>query len=76
MRGSNPHDDAKPLDPIALTLAVWLGVVASVTGLVRLGQDAADQAAITQAIAEGGGTPAEAEPDTSPFSPRLMAFGG
>ncbi len=29
-------DEATPLDPLALTLAVWLGLMVSVAGLVRL----------------------------------------
>ena len=34
-------DEAGSLDPIAVTLAVWLGLVVAVTGLVRLSADAA-----------------------------------
>ena len=33
--------EAAPLDPVALTLAVWLGVMVGVTGLVRLSESAA-----------------------------------
>ena len=32
-------DEPKPLDPVALTLAVWLGLIVSVAGLVRLAAD-------------------------------------
>ena len=32
-------DEPKPLDPVALTLAVWLGLMVSVAGLVRLAED-------------------------------------
>ena len=32
-------DEPKPLDPVALTLAVWLGLMVSVPGLVRLASD-------------------------------------
>jgi len=30
-----------PLDPVALTLALWLGLIVAVTGLVRLSENAA-----------------------------------
>lgn len=33
--------EAAPLDPVALTLAVWLGVMVAVTGLIRLSESAA-----------------------------------
>jgi len=40
--------EAAPLDPIALTLALWLGLVVGVTGLIRLSESAAANAARTQ----------------------------
>ena len=36
---------AKPLDPIALPLVLWLDLMASVLGLQRLSEQAAEQAA-------------------------------
>jgi hypothetical protein len=36
--------EAAPLDPIALTLALWLGLVVGVTGLMRLAENAAANA--------------------------------
>ena len=39
LRDTNANDEPQPLDPVALTLAVWLGLVASVAGLVRLEAD-------------------------------------
>ncbi len=38
------HDEAPPLDPVAVTMAIWLGLVVSVTGLVRLSAHAATAA--------------------------------
>jgi len=38
-----------PLDPIALTLALWLGLVVGVTGLIRLSENAAANAGRMQA---------------------------
>ncbi len=32
-------DEPQPLDPVALTLAVWLGLAVSVAGLARLEAD-------------------------------------
>ena len=40
--------DVAPLDPVALTLAVWLGLVVGVTGLIRLSENAAANAARMQ----------------------------
>jgi hypothetical protein len=37
-----------PLDPIALSLALWLGLVVGVTGLMRLSETAAANAARAQ----------------------------
>ena len=33
------NDEPRPLDPVALTLAVWLGLMVPVAGLVRLEAD-------------------------------------
>ena len=63
-----------PMDPVALTLAVWLGLIVGVTGLIRMSENAAAQAAIAQA---GGRPEAQQSVDAGdPFSARLMAFGG
>jgi hypothetical protein len=40
--------ETAPLDPIALTLALWLGLVVGVTGLIRLSEAAAANAARMQ----------------------------
>lgn len=37
-------EEAAPMDPVALTLALWLGLVAGVTGLVRMSENVAVQA--------------------------------
>lgn len=36
-------EQAAPLDPVALALAVWLGLIATVTGLARMSENAAMQ---------------------------------
>lgn len=38
-------------DPVALTLAIWLGLIVGVLGVVRVAERAADQAAATRATA-------------------------
>lgn len=38
-----PAEQAAPFDPIALTLAIWLGLIATVTGMVRMTENAAAQ---------------------------------
>ncbi len=51
------------LDPIALTLALWLGLVAGVSGLDRLRKEASAQAALRPPAAipaiEGGKAPGD-----------------
>ena len=42
-------DEATGLDPVAITLAIWLGLVTLVTGMVRLSEAASIQAAHAQA---------------------------
>ncbi len=69
-----PNKETKepgPLDAIALTLAIWLGVVVCMTGLSRLTQEAAIQAALAEA-AEPPGVPDR----TAVLNPVAMAFGG
>ncbi len=75
MNDRHDGNEPVPMDPVALTLAVWLGLIVGVTGLVRMSENAAAQAAIAQA----GGRPPEARQSVDagdPFSARLMAFGG
>ncbi len=72
-RKRQPEEDRDSLDPIAVTLAIWLGFVVGVSGITRLAQDAAADAALVQAGQTAAAHPAE---ETSPFNPRLMAFGG
>ena len=43
------------LDPIALSLAIWLGLVVAATGFVRVMQDAVAQARIAQDAARTAG---------------------
>ncbi len=42
-RNARPRheDEATPLDAVAVTLAVWLGLIVAVTGLIRLSEHAA-----------------------------------
>ena len=75
MQGRQPEtsDEAEPMDPIALTLAVWLGLIVSVTGLVRLSENAAANAALAQAASH---TDMSNALDDRPVAARVMAFGG
>ena len=41
-------DEAAPMDAVALTLAVWLGLITCVTGVIRLSDNAAAQAALAR----------------------------
>ncbi len=70
-------EDQPGLDPIALTLAVWLGVIAGTTGLVRVSPDAAAQTALARSgqMQAGVGAAQTAEP-TPLISLCLTAVGG
>ena len=70
------HDDdnTQPMCPIALTLAVWLGLIVSVTGLTRLSQNAAAQAALAQAANRTGIS--QPSDDPHPIAMQVLAFGG
>lgn len=46
--GNRSEENAAPLDLVALTLALWLGVMVAVTGLVRLAESAAANARMAQ----------------------------
>ena len=48
--GQSEHSSAT--DPIALTLAVWLGLVTCGVGVSRLAEDASAQAALAEVRAE------------------------
>ena len=70
MRHSDKSEEAQPLDPVAMTLAVWLGLIVGVTGFVRMSEHAAARAALN---------PPNTLPETEEnllFTARLMAFGG
>ena len=56
-----PHaEEAKPLDPIALSLALWLGLMVCALGVQHLAEQATDQAA--QQEAAGSVQPSVAQP--------------
>ena len=74
MQDRERSEVAGSLDPVALTLAVWLGLVAGVGGLIRLSEDAALQVALAEAAGDGKAAALVEAP--SPFSPRLLAIGG
>ena len=67
-----PEQDDQPpaLDPIAVTLALWLGIVASATGLIRLEREAVAEAALAEAAGEPAPNASQA------LNPHLAAFGG
>ena len=71
MRNTN---ETQPIDPIALTLAVWLGLVVSVTGLMRLSENAANQAALAEMSMPSG--MAAASEESRSIDVRVIAFGG
>ncbi len=50
------HEAERPaaVDPVALTLAIWLGVIAGVTGLVRLSEQPSGQEAAEARTAQDG----------------------
>ena len=50
-RRQHTIDDNAPLDPVALTLAIWLGGIAAITGLVRYSDQAAQRFAADRAVA-------------------------
>lgn len=61
-----PAEEAAPFDPIALTLAIWLGLIATATGMVRMSENAAAQAPPRQ--------PGTAQPLETP-DPRILLGG-
>ncbi len=71
-------DEQGALDPIALTLALWLGLVVAVSALLRISNDAMADVAVAEAGAERGrqAMVGRAAADVPRFNPRLMAFGG
>ena len=65
--------EARPLNPIALSLAIWLAFVVGVTGLTRLQQEASAQAALDEAA--GKPAPSLTTDDAQLFAARTMALG-
>ena len=59
----DPRGDAseepRPLDPVALCIAVWLGLIVAGTGLVRLAGNQVNAAAAAGAAAAPLNTPAD-----------------
>ena len=63
-RRNDDMNEAEPLNPVSLTLALWLGLIVSVTGMTRFVHHAAENAAnardagvrngLTQPIDPGG----------------------
>ncbi len=72
MRNDREQTDVKPMDPIALTLAVWLGLIAGVTELVRLSDRASSEAAARSAIQSDALRPFD---DAQPIAADVMALG-
>ena len=62
------------IDPVALTLALWLGLVVGVAGVSRMSQEAASQAALDEAA--GKPSPALMMDAAQLFAARATAFGG
>lgn len=60
-RRNQQESEAASIDPIAMTLAIWLGVVVSITALGRLAQDAQLQAGLqaapVQSLSQVGQSP-------------------
>ena len=75
MRKREEREEAAPLDPVALTLAIWLGCVVGVSGLVRLSEEASAQAALDEA--SGRPAPRMGWDTGQMYSPRAVAaYGG
>ena len=72
-RRASDQTEAAPLDPVALTLAIWLGLVVSVTALGRLGQAAMAQAAAQSQLQQS--TPRGAASLTTTRPMRFFAYG-
>jgi len=66
-RGDQGQSQATRLDPIALTIAVWLGLVVSAAAIERLSADAMTQANMAELR---GAAPAKmVRPMTTVFAP-------
>ena len=65
-RRDDQTDEAEPLNPISLTLALWLGLIVGVTGVTRFVQHAANNAANTQALAAPSSLAPPADQDRAP----------
>ena len=66
--------DVGTIDPVALTLALWLGLMVGVAGISRVSQEAASQAALDEAAGKPGF--ALTMDDAQLLAARTMAFGG
>jgi hypothetical protein len=56
MRQRQPETGAAPLDPIPLSLALWLGLMVGVLGLQHMSEQAAAQQAAQEHMAQQNGT--------------------
>lgn len=63
------EEDAR-LDPVALSLAIWLGLVVAATGFMRVTQDAVAQARAAQDAARAAGKVVQA-PQAMPVAGML-----
>ncbi len=70
-RFSSRHDE---LDPVALSLAIWLGLLASVAGIARLSETTALQSALTEL--RHSGPEAAAERPLPSLAAWSLAYGG
>ena len=73
MRKGEERERAEQLDPVALTLAIWLGCMVCISGLIRLSEAASAQAMLEEA--SGRDATGVAWEGGQMFSPRsLPAF--
>lgn len=67
------RDEAGGVDPVALTLVLWLGLVVGAAGLTRLSQQASAQ----EALDEAAGKPSLMSTMDVPWTTaQALAFGG
>lgn len=62
MRQRQPETEAAPLDPVALSLALWLGLMVGALGLQHMSEQAALQAAQQQPAVQQNGAAARLLP--------------
>ncbi len=78
MQDRHSHRDPQPMEPIALTLAVWLGLIVCVTGVIHMADRAAADAVMAQnaqAIRPAIIEAAQATEAMRATQLRLIAFG-